>query len=206
MAIEIVVGNKEIEATKMPPDSLGLNPIQPDAPVADGGKGIKLILNGYFFSIKLNARKTLDGNIMVYDHPNIDIVIMPTKNKIISMPKKSYYHDTYPVQKRFFDFLESRGATVLGSTRGGVVYNSLETYYPTNEELDVLQVILLLTKKFLEEETENSMTEREYEEEVEQLYTNPDDDDSTELGEVPQAKKKGAIDPNYKPYNLLYRF
>lgn len=206
MAIEIVVGNKEIEATKMPPDSLGLNKIEPDAPVADGGKGIKLILNGYFFSIKLNARKTLDGNIMVYDHPNIDIVIVPTKNKIISMPKKSYYHDTYPVQKRFFDFLESRGATVLGSTRGGVVYNSLETYYPTNEELDVLQVILLLTKKFLDEETENSMTEREYEEEVEQLYTNPDDDDSTELGEVPQAKKKGAIDPNYKPYNLLYRF
>lgn len=206
MAIEIVVGNKEIEATKMPPDSLGLNPIQPDAPVADGGKGIKLILNGYFFSIKLNARKTLDGNIMVYDHPNIDIVIIPSKNKIVSMPKKSYYHDTYPVQKRFFDFLESKGATVLGSTRGGVVYNSLETYYPTNEELDVLQVILLLTKKFLEEETENSLTEREYEEEVEQLYTNPDDDDSTELGEVPQAKKKGAIDPNYKPYNLLYRF
>jgi hypothetical protein len=206
MAIEIVVGNKEIEATKMPPDSLGLNPIQPDAPVADGGKGIKLILNGYFFSIKLNARKTLDGNIMVYDHPNIDIVIIPTKNKIVSMPKKSYYHDTYPVQKRFFDFLESRGAIVLGSTRGGVVYNSLETYYPTNEELDVLQVILLLTKKFLEEETENSLTEKEYEEEVEQLYTNPDDDDSTELGEVPQAKKKGAIDPNYKPYNLLYRF
>ena len=206
MAIEIVVGNKEIEATKMPPDSLGLNPIQPDAPVADGGKGIKLILNGYFFSIKMNARKTLDGNIMVYDHPNIDIVIIPSKNKIVSMPKKSYYHDTYPVQKRFFDFLESRGAIVLGSTRGGVVYNSLETYYPTNEELDVLQVILLLTKKFLEEETENSLTEREYEEEVEQLYTNPDDDDSTELGEVPQAKKKGAIDPNYKPYNLLYRF
>lgn len=206
MAIEIVVGNKEIEATKMPPDSLGLSPIQPDAPVADGGKGIKLILNGYFFSIKMNARKTLDGNIMVYDHPNIDIVIIPSKNKIVSMPKKSYYHDTYPVQKRFFDFLESKGATVLGSTRGGVVYNSLETYYPTNEELDVLQVILLLTKKFLEEETENSMTEREYEEEVEQLYTNPDDNESTELGEVPQAKKKGAIDPNYKPYNLLYRF
>lgn len=190
----------------MPPDSLGLSPIQPDAPVADGGKGIKLILNGYFFSIKMNARKTLDGNIMVYDHPNIDIVIIPSKNKIVSMPKKSYYHDTYPVQKRFFDFLESKGATVLGSTRGGVVYNSLETYYPTNEELDVLQVILLLTKKFLEEETENSLTEKEYEEEVEQLYTNPDDDDSTELGEVPQAKKKGAIDPNYKPYNLLYRF
>jgi hypothetical protein len=205
MALEIVVGNKEIEATKLPPDSLGLDAINPEDE-KEGGKGIKLILKGYFFSIKLNARKTLDGNIMVYDHPMIDIVIMPTKNKIITMPKKSYYHDTYSAQKRFFDFLETKGAIVLGATRGGVVYNSLETYYPTNDELDVLQVILLLTKKFLEEEIDNSLTEREYQEEVEELYTNPDDEDSTELGEVPQARKKGSIDPNYKPYNLLYRF
>lgn len=206
MAIEIVVGNKEIEATKLPPDTLNLNQIKPDQDVADGSKGIKLILKGYFFSIKLNARKTLDGNVIIYDHPSIDIVIIPAKNKIITMPKKTYYHDTYSTQKRFFDFLESRGAIVLGSTRGGIVYNSLETFYPTNEELDVLQIILLLTKKFLEEETKNTMTQKEYEEEVEELYTNPDDEDSTELGEVPQARKKGAIDPNYKPYNLLYRF
>ena len=206
MAIEIVVGNKEIEATKMPPDALGLNAIQPDQDVAGGGKGIKLILKGYFFSIKLNARKTLDGNVIIYDHPMIDIVIIPSKNKIVTMPKKTYYHDTYSVQKRFFDFLESKGATVLGSTRGGIVYNSLETFYPANDELDVLQIILLLTKKFLEEEVDNTFTQKEYEEEVEELYTNPDDEDSTELGEVPQARKKGAIDPNYKPYNLLYRF
>jgi hypothetical protein len=83
MALEIVVGNKEIEATKLPPDSLGLDAINPEDE-KEGGKGIKLILKGYFFSIKLNARKTLDGNIMVYDHPMIDIVIMPTKNKIIT--------------------------------------------------------------------------------------------------------------------------
>jgi len=200
MAIEIVVGDKEIEATKLPPDSLGLSPI-PETP-----ENIKIILKGFFFTIKLNARKTMDGNIIIYDHPTIDIVIVPSKNKIISMPKKNYYHDTFSAQKRYSDFLENRGAIVLGSTRGGIVYNSLESYYPVNADLDVLQVILLLTKKFLEQELEQYRPEEEYQEEVEEMYVNPDDADSTEYGEVPQARKKGSIDPNYKPYNLLYRF
>jgi hypothetical protein len=201
MALEIVVGNKEIEATKVPPDSLGLNPVDSATP-----GGIKIIMKGFFFTIKLNARKTLDGNIIVYDHPSIDILMVPAKNKIVCMPKKNYYHDTYSTQKRFLDFLEQKGAVVLGSTRGGSVYNSLESFYPINEELDVLQVILLLTKKFVEEEQKSMLTQEDYEEDVQDLYTNPNDHDSTEFGEVPQARKKGAIDPNYKPYNLLYRF
>ena len=29
------------------------------------------------FTIKVKARRTLDGNIIVSDHPDIDIVIMP---------------------------------------------------------------------------------------------------------------------------------
>ena len=201
MALEIVVGNKEIEATKVPPDTLGLDAIDSATP-----GGIKIIMKGFFFTIKLNARKTLDGNIIVYDHPCIDILLIPAKNKIVCMPKKNYFHDTYSSQKRFLDFLEQKGATVLGSTRGGNIYNSLECFYPTNEELDVLQVILLLTKKFVEEEQKSLMTQEDYERDVQDLYTNPDEQDSTEFGEVPQARKKGAIDPNYKPYNLLYRF
>ena len=56
MALEIVIGNKEIEATKVPPDSLGLNPVDSSTP-----GGIKIIMKGFFFTIKLNARKTLDG-------------------------------------------------------------------------------------------------------------------------------------------------
>jgi len=201
MAIQIVVGNKEVEATKMSPEELGLEPVKPETK-----NGIKIVLKGFFFSIKMNARKTLDGNIIVHEHPTIDILLVPNKNKVICMPKKHYHHDTYSAQKRYLDFLDDRGALVFGSTRGGAVYNSLEAYYPANEELDVLQVILLLTKKFIEEEADSYMTEKDYEENVEELYTNPDDQDSTELGEVPQARKKGAIDPNYKPYNLLYRF
>ena len=48
MALEIVVGNKEIEATKVPPDALGLNAIDSATP-----GGIKIIMKGFFFTIKL---------------------------------------------------------------------------------------------------------------------------------------------------------
>ena len=30
-------------------------------------------------SIKLNARKSIDGNVMIFDHIDIDIVMMPEK-------------------------------------------------------------------------------------------------------------------------------
>ena len=32
-------------------------------------------------SIKLNARKSIDGNVMIFDHIDIDIVMMPEKKK-----------------------------------------------------------------------------------------------------------------------------
>ena len=36
-------------------------------------------------TLSLNARKSLDGNIMIFDHQDIDIVVMPEKNKIITI-------------------------------------------------------------------------------------------------------------------------
>ena len=44
-----------------------------------------------------------------------------------------------------------------------------------------------------------------YADEVEDHYTQPDGEESTELGEVPHEEKKGSIDPGYKPYGLIYR-
>ena len=44
-----------------------------------------------------------------------------------------------------------------------------------------------------------------YADELEDSYTDPDDEESTELGEVPHKEKKGSIDPGYKPYGLIYR-
>ena len=35
-------------------------------------------------TIQLKARKSLGGDIMIYDHDDIDIVIMPGKRKILT--------------------------------------------------------------------------------------------------------------------------
>ena len=36
-------------------------------------------------TIQLQARKSLGGDIMIYDHDDIDIVIMPGKKKILNI-------------------------------------------------------------------------------------------------------------------------
>ena len=46
-------------------------------------------------SLDLKARRTLDGNILIFDHKDIDIVLMPSKRKIIafeSIKMNIYYY------------------------------------------------------------------------------------------------------------------
>ena len=102
--------------------------------------------------VYLKVRSTLNGNYIIYDHPLYDIVIMPSKNKIMT-------------------FL-----------------NTLKAIYD-----------------FLKEEVPDITNAIEFEDTVEDHYTNPDEEDTTELGKVPQATKKGTIDPHHKPYGLIYR-
>ena len=45
--------------------------------------------------ILLNARKTIDGNIIVRDHPDIDIFIISGKNKVVAMPKEQMDDEIY---------------------------------------------------------------------------------------------------------------
>ena len=41
---------------------------------------------GETLKFKLDARKTLDGNIIIFDHGDVDIVNMPEKSKVIAFP------------------------------------------------------------------------------------------------------------------------
>lgn len=191
MALQVTISKKVV-------DSLG-GPTESEVP------DLVVDIKGAFLKIKLNARKTLDGNIIIYDHKHLDIIIIPFKNKILTLPKKTRSTDSFYVQKRYFDFLKNKGVIVYDSVRGGSVYGSLEAFYPVNKEVDALQVVLLVTKRFLEIDKSKYQTFDEYQEDVDNMFLEPDDDDSTELGEIPQKEEKGTIDPNFKPYGLLYR-
>ena len=45
-------------------------------------------LRDYKFS--LDIRQTLGGDYVIYDHPDIDIVIMPKLKKLLHFPKIKY--------------------------------------------------------------------------------------------------------------------
>ena len=76
--------------------------------------------------IKQKARRTLDGNIMVLDHEDIDVVLLQDKNKCVTIPKESMSDKVYAAQDRMFQFFVRRGIVDRSTVRGGNVFGSLE--------------------------------------------------------------------------------
>jgi len=163
-------------------------------------------------TMELNIRKTLAGNIMILDHDDIDIVLLPEQNKIIAFPKDAMSDVIYGTQDRLFYFLEKKGLIEYGSVRSGNVYGSMEALIasPVDEGVSALQSAVYSVGKFIEEEKPYFMTMNAYEEREEQAMLNPDDEDSTELGEVPHQKEKGSLRPGWirGPYGMSthYRY
>ena len=54
-------------------------------------------------SVKLNMRKGSDGSVMIFDHEDIDIVILPEKSKIVALPKDLKTDETYETQNQLFE-------------------------------------------------------------------------------------------------------
>jgi hypothetical protein len=202
MAITIRITDKEVAAAGVNPEDIGTSMGATEEPKKEE---IKIIFGPRFIKVKLNIRKTLDNNIVIYDHPLIDIVIIPSKNKIFTIPKDNVTSDTYPAQNRYFKFLDRKGVLIKGTIRSGAIINSLESFYPPNDKIDVMQVIILLTKRFMEKEMEFIDISKNYEENVEDMYVNPEEEDTTELGEVPQKPRKGHVNIYQTAYGILYR-
>ena len=103
-------------------------------------------------TFELNARKTLEGDIVIRDHPDIDVVVMPEKMKIIAFPKDSLTEETYQTQDKLFDFLTGRGVINRDSVQGGNVFGSMEAKIPVTEEKNSSKFVLLGVAKWLETE------------------------------------------------------
>jgi hypothetical protein len=156
-------------------------------------------------TIFLKIRRTLDNKYIIYDHPLYDIIIDPAKNKILTFSKKNANFESYPSQDSFFDFLLRRGMLNGDSVQGGNIYGSLEAKYPVNEEVDTIEVLLLLVYTFLKDEVSDIKNIINYDEDVQERVSDPDDEESTEYGEIPHRDRQGSIDPGYRPYGLIYR-
>lgn len=145
-------------------------------------------------SLELNARRSLDGNIMIFDHIDIDIVYMPGKKKLATYAKGMMSDSVYAAQNRLFDHLHRAGVVSPETVRGGNVYGSMEGKVPESTgNLDETKVLMLSLSKFFEEERPYFMYEKKLDDEETERLTDPSAEDSTEFGEVPHAQKKGSV-------------
>jgi len=155
---------------------------------------------------KLNIRRSLNNDIMISDHPDVDIIV--NLKKIVLFPKESLSDIVYDTQDRFFRFLRKKGIVNPETIRSGNVYGSIEAQLVgADDQDDYLPLIIMNISKFIESDRPYFEYLEKYKQMEEDEYLDPDRADSTELGEVPQADEKGGIRPGYgrvSPYFLSY--
>ena len=160
------------------------------------GLTIKVGPEAHKKTLSINARRSLDGNIMIYDHPEVDIVINPILRKIIIFPKDKMSDDIYDVQDRTFEALINKGIIMPDSVQGGNIYGALEATYPFSEKINTLNVVLMALDKFIEKDRSYYIYNDVFEK-MEKDMIDPSEMDSTELGEVPHEEQQGGLKPGY---------
>jgi hypothetical protein len=155
-----------------------------------------------FKTVALEVRKSLDGNLMIFDHKDIDIVIIPESKKVVTFPKNEYSKHVYPTQDKLFSYLRKEGVIKYDSIKGGNIFMSMEGVIAESEEVNIIDATLYSISKFMDDEKEIFAYEDDMEKEEEDYLTEPTPEDSTSLGEIPQEPRKGSIVPGVNPYGL----
>lgn len=158
--------------------------------------------------VSLAIRKTLDGNILIQDHHNMNIVIMPDKGKILTFPKGEFSQDCYTDQDQMFHFLVQNGVITPDTIIGSNIYGSLEAKFNIQKvgDEEPLEVVILNISNFLTKDKEEYSVRKKFIDDLERELLHPDYESSTDLGEVPQEKFKGSIPKYGFPSRGIYRY
>tara|TARA_R110002110_G_scaffold41301_1_gene131358 strand:- start:45 stop:593 length:549 start_codon:yes stop_codon:yes gene_type:complete len=180
MAINIEVGTPRPEISK-----------SPSKPIA---------------TIELDIKRSANGDYYISDHADIDVIIMREKGKVLAISKDVMSELVYGAQDRLFRFLIQKGLVSPESVQGGSVYGSMEGRLVDSEDLNVVNMITLNLSKWIDTERPYFEFMEKFEEMETDYFADPDEEDSTELGEVPHEETQGAIRPgyNYGPYWQSY--
>lgn len=155
--------------------------------------------------VKLQISKNLNDDFMIFDHSDIVIVIKPKNKKVVVFPKDVMTNYVYGAQNRLFHFLTKNGLIDPASVQGGNVYGSIEGTYFDSDKYNTVKLLILNASKFIEEERPYFEFVEDYEEIIDDGMTDPDDEHSTKLGEIPQDPKKGSMGGNQFSYgNSFY--
>lgn len=154
------------------------------------------------------AKKTLDGDIMIFDHDLIDIVVSKEKLKVSLFPKDVLSEEVTLIQEKMLTKLAKRGVIDISTIRGGSIHSCLEgTILESAEEtVSSFQVALLEIHRFLENEKINISSRKKFKKDLQDFFLDPTEEESTELGEVPHKEKKGSLDHQVRPYGYQYMY
>ena len=158
--------------------------------------------------ISLKSRRTLDGNVLVMDHEDMDILLSLEGNKCITFPKDQMSDKVYQAQDRMFRHLAKRGIIDRSTVKGGNVHGSLEAKFLESKTpgVDSLQACLYTISEYFEKERPFFKTSDEFDDERLDYMLKPSAEDSTELGDVPQAPQKGSHGFTRGPYGFMYNY
>jgi hypothetical protein len=146
------------------------------------------------FTIKLKARRTLDGDIIVSDHPDIDIVVMPQKKKIIAFSKDNFDDHIYQTQDRLMKYLVKKGVAMPDSISGSNVYGSLECkVMKPAQEMPIDNLLLMIISKWIDQEKPSFVYQKAIDDVYVDRVTEPNEKNSTDLGKVSAAQEKGSV-------------
>ena len=158
--------------------------------------------------IFLQARSTIDGNIIVSDHPEIDIMILASKSKLVTLPKEELDDEVYESQQRLFKHLVMKGVIDYSSVQAGNLFMSMEAVIPEATSGDKIQYILYAISEFIKEELPFYRDQEEFEKEMEDQLLEPEVDEYTELDtDKYHADNKGSLPPKYTRWGIsnIYR-
>lgn len=141
----------------------------------------------------LMTRSAINGDLMILDHKDIDIVLKQKDGKIITFAKDTISDYTYGAEARLMEFMRKRGVLEYDSIQGGNIYGSLEGKLMTSETVEVNKVALKVIAEWMETEESYIKGTTAYDDMSDDHLISPDGEYSTELGEVPAEEKKGSI-------------
>ena len=148
------------------------------------------------FRFKLNFRRALNGDYMIFEHADIDIVVMPSKKKIVAFAKDMMSDIVYGAENRLFNHLRKAGVIAYDSIQGGNVYGSFEGMILESKnpaEPQSVDYLLYQISEWIKTEKPYYESVEAHDDMMDDMLLSPEDEYATELGEVPHEEEKGSI-------------
>jgi hypothetical protein len=144
-------------------------------------------------SFNLRLRSAVNGDLIILDHKDIDIVIQPSNKKVVTFAKETMSDAVYGAESRLLEYLRKKGIINYDSIQGGNVYGSMEGTIMESTNVDSIKATLVNISEWMKTEQSYIEGATAYENMEDEALLEPDNSHSTDLGEVPQAADKGSI-------------